>query len=163
MPFANAGAGLPGQLLDIVRRSALHIPEERLLLPVIQDLSGEDDLVLAAVQRRAAIVTVCQNLQAGVADRPERKISVIEINDVRIVVVDQLDRTVVYLVAEGLVRRGDLVLFPVPGTVVLAKGVLLLIKLLRIKAFPPLSGAILLGEPAVIRNSRERALGVSAT
>ena len=160
MPAADAGAGLPGELLDGVGSAALHIPEQGLLLPVRQHLAGEDDLGLAAVPGRAAVVAVREDLEAGVRDGPEREIGVVEIDDIRIIVVDQLDGAVVDLVAVSLVGGGDFVLLPVPGAVVGTQRVTLLVELLRVEALPPGPGAVLLRQDAVVGHAGERALRV---
>ena len=119
-------------------------------------------MALAAVALSALVVAVRQNLQAGIAHRPEREIGVVEIYDVRVVVVDKLDGAVVDFVAESLVGRCDAVFLPVPRTVVFAQRVALLIELLRVKAIPPCACSILLRQHAVVRHSGQRALGVGS-
>ena len=63
VPAADAGAGLPGKLLDGVGCAALHVPEDGLFLPGCQYLACKDHVV-------PAVVAVGQDLQTGIGDGP---------------------------------------------------------------------------------------------
>ena len=103
------------------------------------------------------------NLEPRVAERPKRQIGVVEVNDVRIVVVDELHCAVVEFVAVSLVRSYDLVLLPIPGPVVLAQRMPLFVKLLGVKTFPPRTSSVFFCEHSVVRHSLEGALAVGAS
>ena len=121
-----------------------------------QNLAGNDTIDLASVLAGIAVIIVGNDIESRIRYRPERKISIVKIYDVRIVVIDELNRPIIELVCIFLVGRSNPVKFPVPGTVVLAERMRLFVELLRIKAFPPFALAVFLGQHSVIRHALQR-------
>ena len=103
-----------------------------------------------------------KNLEAAVTHRPQRHIGVVKVNDLRIVLIDKVDGTVVDTVAISLVGRSDVVGLPVPLSVVAAERMTLFVKILNVIAFPPRAFAIGLGLPAIVAHAFQWAFLVAA-
>ena len=162
MPLPYAGAGLPRKFLNLVRRSPFHVPHHRLFLPVVEHLAGHYRLVHSPVFSGALVVDMSRKLETGIRYRPEREICVVEIYEIRIIVVDELHSAVVELVAICLVRTDDSIFFPIPGSAILAQRMILGIEFLWVVSLPPGSCTVFLGKPAIIRHTLEWPLGIAA-
>ena len=149
MPAADAGAGLPGEVLTAVGDAALHVPEHGLLVGVVEDLAGDDHLRLTAVLLCAVVVEVFKDVEAILVvcvgrGTVEREHGVVEINHVGVVLVDALQDAVLELLHVRHRGRADAVA-PAPLAVdcapvapVGAVGVVLGVELLRVEAVPPI-------------------------
>ena len=149
MPVADAGVGLPGIGLDGVGAAAFEIVHQVLVeLPRrmgVIDLGVVDHVQLALPPRHVGVAVVRDNAHPGVAQRRHR---VVEVQQVRPVLVDQVLRAVEPFLDVGLAglgRAGCAV-----GTVQIG----------RVVALPPAAFAVGLGQRAVIRNARERSGGI---
>ena len=103
------------------------------------------------------IIEVCGNLQSGIADRIERKNRHIKIQNIRIIAVDNIQRTVVE-VRHKFLRRHTGTVSPRPLTMyrtviptVFAHRVVLCIKVLRVVTLPPFSFTVCFSQLSIVR------------
>lgn len=128
----------------------------------VEDLAQHHGFQFAVMRRHAVVVEMCRYLQSGVADGVERQDRNIEIEQVGIIAVDHVERTVVEIGAILTCRQAGTIApspLAVDGAVVpavLAQRVVLGVKVLRVVAFPPFAFAVGFRQSAVIRYSRLR-------
>jgi len=90
-------------------------PDHALLLLVVEDFPEEDALVLAVVPEGVAVVIMGGDFEAHVADRVKGKHRVVEVEKIGMVLVDEIKRPVVELLAIGGVgHAAALARVPVP-------------------------------------------------
>ena len=161
MPSADAVARLPRLVDDVVWCSTLHIPRQSLALLLIENLTKHHS-------PRVAVIEMGDNLQATIADGMEWQYRCIEVDEVGLIAIDGIERTIVEI-SDELLRGNSGPVCPVPllvdGSIPpgpLAHGMLLLVELLRVEAFPPFALAIFLGEMTIVVDARFRAVQVVA-
>ena len=89
VPRADAGVGLPGMRLDGVALAALDVPDHRFALLFVQNFAEEHRFQLAAMSLHVGVVEVGGDFQSGIADGPERKRGVVEIDQIGVVFVNR--------------------------------------------------------------------------
>src|SRR5690349_10185586 len=80
MPPANAGAGLPGQRLNVVALPPLYVPYHGLTLLLIQYLTI-DHCPQTTMVLGAFVVQMRCNAQTGIGDGPGGQLRIIEVNN----------------------------------------------------------------------------------
>src|SRR5512133_3435304 len=93
--------------LNLVAAAALNIPRHALALVVIENFAEQHAIVRVAVPLIVAVVEMRSDLEPGVAHRPKWQRRVVEIDEIRLVTVDEIGGAVVELLAIGLVGRSD--------------------------------------------------------
>ena len=156
MPASDAGIGLPDERLDAAGPAALDVPDQALALFGVQPLGVHHGVVAAVVPFETRIVEVGGDAQPQLlVHAAERQSAVVEVDQVRLVRVNHVERAVVELLGVGdarLVAGPVLLRFLIRG--VRTGPVVLGVKVLRIETVPPLAVAVGLGELAVVRDAR---------
>ena len=148
MPVADARVRLPRLGLYGVRRAALDVADKAFLLVFGKHFAKQHCLQLAVMLFDVEVVKIGGNLQTGITDRPQRQGIVVEINQIRLVLMDEVNRAVVKFIAVSLVGYAGAIT-PVPlavngvGIAKMQTGrVILRIEILRIEAVPPFARSI---------------------
>lgn len=128
-----------------------------------EHLPGHHRFVAALVLRHALVVITGNKVQSGITERIERQHGIVEINDSRVIAVDEIHRAVIKLVTIGLVGQRHFGGIPVPLPIVLAQGMALFIEILRVVSFPPQAFSVSLLETSVVHLATESTFLVSAT
>ena len=106
MPRTDARTGLPRQVLTAVWDATFHVPEQALLLVVVEDFSHHNDILLTVVGIGALVVVVRQDVIANlIVAVVERQDGVVEVDGTGMILVDALQHTVLELLLVGLRRQ----------------------------------------------------------
>ena len=143
---------------NLVGRTALNIPCNALALVLIENLTKQNGRHFPLMRGQVVVVEASRYFQSGIADWPEWQYGYVKIEQVGVIPIDDIKRPIVE-VGNELLRRLSHTVAPTPllmnhaiGPGAPTQGMILLIKVLRIQAFPPFALAVGLGEPAIVRH-----------
>ena len=166
MPTSDTWARLPGLFNNLVGSTTLYIPNQSLTLLLIQNLTKHHSFQFPLMSRHIMIIEMCGNLQPGITDRIQRKYGYIKINQIRIIAVYCVQRTVIKIRTilhcwlANSISPSPLSMNHAITPATFTHRMILCIQILGIISFPPLTFTILFSEFSIIRNTCFRPLSI---